>query len=55
MGKSRNTVSLGEIIYKIPVTEEEIKEAEENRKKLENLIVDTVYDYIKKNKLFAWY
>lgn len=49
--KVRNGVSLGEIVYNVATTEEEIKEAEENRKNLENLIADMMYDYYKKNNL----
>ncbi|MCY9550024.1 hypothetical protein [Lysinibacillus xylanilyticus] len=47
--KVKNGISLGEIVYNVAATEEEIKEVEENRKKAENLIVDIVYNYIKKN------
>lgn len=48
--KARNGVSRGEIIYDVATTEEEIKEVEKNRENLQNLIVDMVYKYYKKNK-----
>lgn len=38
-----------EIVYKTPVTEGELKEAEENRKNIEDMIVDMFVNYIKKN------
>lgn len=51
--KVRNGVGLGEIVYNVATTEEELKEVEENGKKAENLIVDIVYNYIKKNNLYG--
>ncbi|MEG0694148.1 MAG: hypothetical protein RR440_00235 [Erysipelotrichaceae bacterium] len=48
--KVKNPVRIAEISYKVAVTEDEIKEAEENRKNLQNLMVDMLYRYYKKNK-----
>ncbi|MEK5486811.1 hypothetical protein [Lysinibacillus sp. FSL M8-0355] len=48
--KVRNGVSLGEIVYNVATTEEELKEVEKNRKNLEDLMVNMFLHYYKSKR-----
>jgi len=48
--KGRNGVSLGEMVYKFPIIEEELKEVEENRKNLEEILANMFLYYYKSKK-----
>ena len=48
--KVKNGASLGEIVYNVATTEEELKEVEKNRKNLEDLMVDMFFHYYKSKR-----
>ncbi|WP_107950470.1 hypothetical protein [Lysinibacillus parviboronicapiens] len=48
--KVRNGLSLGEIVYEFSTTEEELKEAEENKRKLEEVLANMSLYYYKSKR-----